>query len=88
MKLALVLQRELIGSNLEVIEAANKNIVGIKGRIIDETKNTLLISNGKTRRIMKNNAVFRIKLNGKLYEVTGSLLSGRPEDRLKKEVRI
>jgi ribonuclease P protein subunit POP4 len=31
----------LIGRNIEIVEAKNKSLVGLKGKVVDETKNTL-----------------------------------------------
>ncbi len=38
---------ELIGLNIEVIKSNNKANIGIKGKIIDETKNMIIIKNEK-----------------------------------------
>jgi len=52
-----------------------------KGKIIDETKNTLTIKTKQgEKKILKTNANFEI--NGKLVE--GKKVTKRPEDRIKK----
>lgn len=33
----------IIGSNIEIIESKNKTLVGLKGKIIDQTKNTITL---------------------------------------------
>lgn len=84
-----LLRHELIGSEAEVIRASNKSLVGLKGKIIDETKNTLVLETGnKTRRILKENITMKIKMKHQTIQVEGSLLAGRPEDRLKKRTGI
>lgn len=76
---------ELIGLSVEISESKNNTYKGIKGKIIDETKQCIIIiSNKKRKKIMKKNSTFRIEMGGKSLEVDGSLLIGRPEDRLKK----
>ncbi len=51
-----------------------------KGKIIDETKNTLTIKTKQGRKkILKSNAKFEI--NGKLID--GKKVTKRPEDRIK-----
>ena len=60
----------------------------ISGVIINETKNTLKI---KTKRkpvkivtIIKNNSIFEIKLDNKVFIIDGNLINGRIEKRIKK----
>jgi len=81
---------ELIGLNIEILEYPDMKLVGLKGRIVDETYKTLLIervNNGFTR-VFKEHGVFKIKLpNGKWIVVKGWDIMGRPEDRLKMIMR-
>ena len=74
---------EYIGKTLEVIESSNTSLMGLQGKIIDETKYTFLIETNQTekmeKRVMKKGNTFHI--NGK--EVQGSLITKRPEERLK-----
>ena len=69
---------ELIGSQLEVVDSKNKSLIGIKGKIIDETKNMLILENGK--KLIKTQ--IKIKINGIILD--GKKLALRPEDRIKK----
>ena len=79
------LRHELIGLKMEVIEAKNKNLVGIKGTIIDETKYTLVVkSEDSVKMLMKDQVTLKIYSNDNEIKVNGELLVGRPEDRLKK----
>lgn len=84
-----ILRHELIGLSVEIAKSSNPNLVGIKGRVVDETRNTLLIEkyDGKEVRIPKNVAVFRFKLHDKSVDIIGTLIIGRPEDRLKKKIK-
>ena len=76
---------ELIGSQLEVVDSKNKSLIGIKGKIIDETKNMIFLDNQK--KLIKNQSIFKIKLKNKTIKIKGQLLVGRPEDRLKKKIK-
>ena len=38
---------ELIGLNIEVIKSKNKANIGIKGKVIDETKNMVIVKSEK-----------------------------------------
>lgn len=37
----------IIGSNTEVIESKNKTLIGLKGKVIDQTKNTITLETKK-----------------------------------------
>ncbi len=84
-----ILQHELIGLNCEVVNAANKSSIGVKGKIVDETMKTIVIKNseGKQLTVFKKGAEFRLMLNDKKVIVKGDHLVSRPEDRIKKKVK-
>ncbi|MFH1209571.1 MAG: ribonuclease P protein subunit [archaeon] len=43
----------LIGSYIEIIESKNKSLIGLKGKVIDQTKNTITIDcKNKTKKII------------------------------------
>ena len=75
---------ELIGLEAETIDSKNKSNIGIKGKIIDETKHTLVISHkGKRKRLFKNNITLKIKINNQAISIEGTKLLGRPKERIK-----
>ncbi len=74
-------RHELIGLKCKVVRASNPQIVGIKGKVIDETKNMLVIENDKRTMIPKRDATFQFEL-GEAVTVDGKHLLGRPEDRV------
>ncbi len=76
-----ILRHELIGLSVTIVNATNKQLVGLIGIIIDETKNTFVIAGDgkKPKRVMKKDITLKI---GK-YVIKGALLLGRPEDRVK-----
>jgi ribonuclease P protein subunit POP4 len=85
-----IIQHELIGRKVFITKATHKGYEGLKGIIIGETRNMLIIrSNGnKVYKIPKKVCVFRFDLPDNLMvEVKGFLLVGKPEDRLKKRLR-
>ena len=84
-----ILRHELIGLDVEVIRDSNINNISLRGRVFDETRNTLLIKiNEASKRIAKQNAVFRFKLpDGATLDVEGRALIGRPEDRVKRKIK-
>ncbi len=84
-----LLKHEIIGLDTRVAGSTNKQLVGLKGRIIDETRNTITILDGKRKQIVpKDVAVLRIRLpDGTWIEVDGKKLVGRPEDRVKMRLK-
>ena len=80
---------ELIGKELEVIDADNPSLIGIKGKVIDETKNMLIIeTNNETKKLVKKQVTIKTNIEGKTFTIKGEILQGRPEERLKKKIRI
>ena len=79
-----ILKEELIGLNVEIIDAKNKSLIGIKGRIINETKFTLEIETEKgIKKILKEQVTLKLPYKGRKLSVEGKLLIGRPYERLK-----
>jgi ribonuclease P protein subunit POP4 len=79
-----VLRHELIGLDVLVSGAANPGQRGLSGRIIDETRNLLVIETPRgTKRIPKMHSIFRLTLPGReLVEINGSVLVLAPEKRI------
>jgi ribonuclease P protein subunit POP4 len=84
-----IIRHELIGLQARVVESTDKNKIGIEGRVIDETMQTLKIrkQNGKEVVVPKKECVFMFMLpSGEKVQVNGKLLYGRPADRIKKRL--
>jgi len=78
-----VLALELIGRNIEVCEASNRSLIGLKGRVLNETKNTIIIENEDTRKtLMKEQITFIVEINDKRIKIDGKKITKRPEKRL------
>jgi ribonuclease P protein subunit POP4 len=86
---ATVTQSELIGLDAKVAKSTNRDSVGISGKVIDETRNTLVIrQNNSDKVVPKETTIFQFTLsNGSVVEVDGNAIVGRPEDRVKKKPR-
>ena len=84
-----VLRHELIGLDVLVARASNPGHVGVSGRIIDETRNTLVILTERgEKRIPKRFSVFRFRLpDGTTVDVDGSSLEMQPERRITMRIR-
>ena len=80
-----ITKQELIGLSIEVIDSKNKSNIGIKGKIIDETKSTIIIKQNKEKkRIFKKNITINVKINNKNIKINGEKLFGKPKERIKK----
>ncbi|MCK4589282.1 MAG: ribonuclease P protein subunit [Nanoarchaeota archaeon] len=71
---------EIIGKTIEVVESKNSSDVGIRGKIIDETKKTILVKTKKgEKRLLKSNITFTINHQN----IKGKNLLKRSEERIK-----
>ncbi len=84
-----VIQHELIGLTTEVCESTNKANLCLKGKVVDETKNMIVIkSKDKAKRIQKKGNRFLFDLpDGKKVKINGERILMRPEDRIKLKVK-
>ena len=70
-----------------MLEDSNPTNTHIRGKVIDETKNTLVIRGNGIKRIAKKGAIFKFNLDGIAVKIEGKTLIGRPEDRVKKQTK-
>ncbi len=79
-------RHELIGLWVEVADSTNPCLSGIFGRVVDETRNTLVVEteNGE-KRVPKACAKFTFTLpDGRRARVDGLVLESLPENRINK----
>ena len=82
-----LLYSTFIGLEAEITNSSQRALIGLKGRIVDETKNLIVIetAQGKETRIPKVSSTFRILCeDGKKVDVEGSRIAFRPHERPKK----
>ena len=77
---------ELIGLNAKVAESSSLPHKGIRGVVVDETKNTIVIRAGTEEKIVpKKGRVFLFTLpSGEKVRLDGGKIAYRPYDRPKK----
>jgi len=82
-------RHELIGLEVRIAGSTNKALEGLSGRVVDETRNMLIIETPKGEKsVAKQDCAFSFHLpSGEWVKVEGSLLVARPEDRIKKKLR-
>ncbi|HMA05143.1 MAG TPA: ribonuclease P protein component 1 [Methanomicrobiales archaeon] len=85
-----ILRHELMGLPVEVVRSANPAQEGIAGRVVDETRNMLVIGTPRgEKRIEKAHATFRLTLpDGTVADVSGIALVGQPEKRITQKKRF
>ena len=77
-------KHELIGLRVEVLNATDPSQAHLRGLVVDETRNTLVVEiEGAEKRIPKHGTRFRFDIQGGV-EVDGEEIQFRPEDRVKK----
>ncbi|MEM2909368.1 MAG: ribonuclease P protein subunit [Candidatus Bilamarchaeaceae archaeon] len=81
-----VLFSTLIGTKTEIINSTQYSLVGVKGKIVDETKNLFVIETegGKEIKIPKASCFFRFFINDKFVDVDGRRIAFRHYERPKK----
>lgn len=80
-----VVRHELIGLEARVVNSTDPGLLGVGGRILDETRGTLVIEHlGKPKVIHKAAVVLRITLpSGEEVEVKGAEVVAKPEERVR-----
>jgi len=79
-----VRKHELIGLQVAVLRSSDPSLVGVRGLVVDETRNTLVVeAAGREKRVPKEGTRFRFEVQGGV-EVDGDEILFRPEDRTKK----
>lgn len=77
-----LVRHELAGLDVAVAESPNPDLVGLSGRVVDETTNTLLVATGEgVKQVPKADATFRFSLETADVVVDGERLVARPARR-------
>ena len=81
-----LLYSTFIDLGVEIINSSQRKLVGLKGTIVDETKNLIVIekSDGTCLKIPKISSEFRFKLDDGFMDVKGNTIAFRPHERPKK----
>lgn len=79
-----ILCHELIGLKARVTKSVDKNKIGLKGKIIDETRNTFVLETAKGEKVLPKKEVWlELSLGQEKVEVEGERLCLKPEARTK-----
>ena len=75
----------LIGLNCEVVNSSQRSLVGVQGRIIDETLKTLTVATQQgEKKIQKDTVTLRVDFPTERAIIEGEDLLQRPQERLRK----
>ena len=67
---------------MEVTDATNKNLIGITGKIIDETKNTITVEQQDIKKkLIKEQITFTIHQNNTRIKIDGKKITKKTEKR-------
>ena len=77
---------ELIGLKVKILECSDHRMIGRSGRIVNETKDLLVIKGEEEFKVPKDNCVFQFLLRDRAEKIVieGSEIVGQPHKRLKK----
>ncbi len=82
-----LLYSTFIGLAVEITNSSQRGLVGLKGKVVDETKNLIVIekADGKEVKIPKVSSEFCFTLDdGSKFAIEGRKITFRPEERPKK----
>jgi ribonuclease P protein subunit POP4 len=84
-----IVLHELSGLNVKVVNCLDKNQVGIGGKVLKETKNTLIVGTpGGERQVVKKTSTFKFFVGRKSFTVDGKEISFRPYERTEKAIKF
>ena len=78
-----ITSHEFIGLHTEITQSTNPQIIGLNGRIVDETKSMFKINtkNG-TKSIAKSENSWKFSIDNNDIVIDGSKIAKRPFDRI------
>lgn len=78
-----IARHELIGLETMIVKSANSQIVGLYGKIIDETKSMFTIQTATgVKMIPKNSSTWQFSFNGTSATVDGNTITKRSFERM------
>jgi ribonuclease P protein subunit POP4 len=78
-----ITSHEFIGLDTEIIQSTNPQIVGLNGRVINETKSMFTINTDKgVKSIAKSQNSWKFSIENQDIVVEGTKIAKRPFDRI------
>ena len=80
---------EYLGRKITVLNSKNRQLLGVTGIVVKETKNMFSIeTSDMVKQIPKDSCDFNVNVEGTNYLIKGNLIRYRPENRLKELRKI
>ncbi len=80
---------EFIKLHVKIINSFDIYQIGLKGIIIDETKNQLIINTGEQiKKIIKKISVFKFTVGKTSFIINGKDINYRPYERIEKCIKL
>ena len=84
-----IVLHELVGLSAEVVNSSDRAQIGIKGKVVKETKNLLFLDdNNEAKRIVKKISTFKFSKDGKSFVVNGEEINFRSYERTEKAFKF
>jgi ribonuclease P protein subunit POP4 len=84
-----IVLHELISLDAEIMDCRDRSQIGIKGRVINETKNLLYLRHdSKTWKVVKKISKFRFTHGNNSFIVDGEEISFRADERTEKALKF
>ncbi len=84
-----IVLHELIGLKVEILKSKDSSMEGIKGLVVNETKNTLLVRTVcGDKRVPKITSTFKFLFGRNKFTVNGEEICFRPHERLEKSFKF
>jgi ribonuclease P protein subunit POP4 len=78
-----IASHELIGLQAQIVESSNKQIIGLAGKVVDETKFMFTLKTLKgNKKFPKETARWKFSFNNDETEIEGARLTKRPYERM------
>ena len=78
-----IILHELIGLDTEITQSSNVQLVGFKGKVVDETKSMFVLNTQKgMKKIPKENTIWRFTLLSNEIILDGNMLAKRSFERI------
>ena len=81
MKLETISEYDLIGQKITITQSKNKEIVGLKGKVIMETKNMITVNTDDGKKNIPKD-ICQFSNNQGILETDSTKLSKRPHERM------
>ncbi len=79
-----LLRNSLIGYNIKVITHTDPGLIGLAGKVVDETRNMLVLETDKTVKIQKLGSRYQLVIDDVKITISGRLIQHLPKRRRRK----